>query len=175
MGEKVALIGAGGIGFDTAEFLTASHEPPSPDAFFAEWGVDPTYQTRGGVASPEPAGRGREVTMLQRAPGKLGMRLNKTTGWIHRSSAVRHGVKMIAGAQYRSIDDAGLHVDVQGEERVIEADTIVICAGQQSRRDLHEALVEAGCTVHLIGGAEIADDLDAKRAIDRGTRLGAVI
>lgn len=187
-GARVAVIGAGGIGFDTAEFLTEpAHspelrgEPVSTDEFLTHWGVDQTYAAAGGLGTAIPVAPARDVVMLQRKPGKLGAGLGKTTGWIHRTELARRGVEMIAGASYDRIDDAGLHVTVDGEPRLIEVDTIVLCSGQEPRRALAHELAALGVTandgptVHLIGGADVAGELDAKRAIDQGTRLAAIL
>ena len=180
VGERVAILGAGGIGFDVAEFLTAA-EPEDPEdiaGFLAHWGVDADYTHRGGVTTPEESISPREVVMLQRKSGKLGAGLGKTTGWIHRTELARRGVQMIPGAQYLGIDDDGLHVRLTGrdgevEDRALAVDSIVLCTGQDPRRDLHAELAELGVTSHLIGGADVASELDAKRAIDQGTRLAA--
>lgn len=180
VGERVAILGAGGIGFDVAEFLTAA-EPEDPEdiaGFLAHWGVDPTYAHPGGVTAPEESLSPREVVMLQRKTGKLGAGLGKTTGWIHRTEMARRGVQMIPGAQYLGIDDDGLHVQLTGEgdvaeRRVIAVDSVVLCTGQDPRRDLHDELAALGISSHLIGGADVAAELDAKRAIDQGTRLAA--
>jgi 2,4-dienoyl-CoA reductase (NADPH2) len=176
-GARVAIIGAGGIGFDVAEYLV--HEGPSPttdiDRWLHEWGVDKTLTARGGVegvvAAPEPPAR--QVWLLQRKAEKLGMRLGKTTGWVHRSTLKAKGVQMVGGVDYRRIDDAGLHIAVDGVERVLEVDDVVICAGQDPLRQLLEPLRAAGRTPHLIGGADVAAELDAKRAIAQGSELAA--
>jgi len=185
VGRKVAIIGAGGIGFDVAEFLV--HQGPSPSLdiqeFMREWGVDLTVQHRGGVQGmkpviPPPA---REIYLLQRKPSKVGKNLGKTTGWIHRTSLKKRNVQMIPGVTYRRIDDQGLHITVtpkgaeQGEDRLLPVDTIVICAGQEPLRDLQGDLEAAGLPVHLIGGADVAAELDAKRAISQGAHLAAAI
>ncbi|WP_323379464.1 NADPH-dependent 2,4-dienoyl-CoA reductase [Streptomyces durbertensis] len=177
VGDRVAVIGAGGIGFDVAEYLTDDGEAASqdPDAFFRQWGVDPEYRTAGGLREPvRPAPR-RTVHLLQRKTSKVGAGLGKTTGWIHRAELRHRGVTMVAGATYDRIDDEGLHVTVDGESRVLPVDTVVLCTGQEPRRDLHAELAAAGHTVHLIGGADVAAELDAKRAIDQGTRLAATV
>lgn len=180
VGERVAILGAGGIGFDVAEFLTAA-EPEDPEdiaGFLAHWGVDAEYSHRGGVTTPEESPSPREVVMLQRKTGKLGAGLGKTTGWIHRTELARRGVQMIPGAEYLGIDDAGLHVRLTGrggvpQDRTLAVDSIVVCTGQDPRRDLHDELAQRGVVAHLIGGADVASELDAKRAIDQGTRLAA--
>ena len=177
VGEKVAIIGAGGIGFDVAEFLTDTGEEASqaPEVFFRQWGVDLDYEERGGLRAPERIAPPRKVHLLQRKTSKVGKDLGKTTGWIHRLELRHRGVEMIAGAEYRRIDDEGLHLTVDGEDRVLDVDTIVLCAGQDPRRDLADALITAGRTVHVIGGADVAAELDAKRAIKQGTELAAAL
>jgi 2,4-dienoyl-CoA reductase (NADPH2) len=177
VGEKVAIIGAGGIGFDVAEYLTHEGNAASQDipTFMREWGVDMTLGARGGVegieARPEPSKRA--VSLLQRKQSKVGAGLGKTTGWIHRAGLEKRGVAMIPGCEYQKIDDEGLHVQVNGEGRLIAVDNVIICAGQTPRRELADAITSL--PVHLIGGADVAAELDAKRAIDQGTRLAAVI
>jgi len=173
VGKTVALIGAGGIGFDTAEFLLHQGISPSLDAakFFAEWGVDTTYQTRGGLATPQLEPTPRKVYLLQRKTSKVGDGLGKTTGWIHRTSLKNRGVEMIAGVTYQKIDDAGLHIRVEGQDRLLAVDNVVICAGQEPQRELQAALQAAGLAVQLIGGADKAEELDAKRAIKQGLEL----
>ena len=176
-GLRVAIIGAGGIGFDVAEFLV--HEGPSStlDAarWMAEWGVDPGFATRGGLLPPRPEAPAREVSLLQRSPGRPGARLGKTTGWIHRATLKGKRVQMLGGITYERIDDEGLHIRVGGESRRLPVDHVVICAGQEPRRDLVAPLRDAGREVHLIGGADVAAELDAKRAIDTGSRLAAAL
>ena len=174
VGEKVAIIGAGGIGFDTAEYLTHSGEPTSQNisAFMKEWGIDMSLNSRAGIegvkAQPEPSPR--EVFLLQRKTSKVGAGLGKTTGWIHRAGLAMKGVKMMPGCEYQRIDDQGLHILVDDQEKVLEVDNIVICAGQDPLRELAEGLKKP---YHLIGGADVATELDAKRAINQGTRLAA--
>lgn len=183
VGERVAVLGAGGIGFDVAEFLTqgAPEDPADIAAFLEHWGVDPSADTPGGLTAPPqpqatgPATNPRSVVMLQRKAGKLGAGLGKTTGWIHRTELARRGVTMVPGVEYRGIDEAGLRVFVDGGEHTIEADTIVLCTGQDPARELHAELSELGLSAHLIGGADVASELDAKRAIDQGTRLAAAL
>ncbi|WP_281357113.1 FAD-dependent oxidoreductase [Vogesella oryzae] len=179
VGRKVAIIGAGGIGFDTAEFLTHEGKSPSLDtaAFMREWGVDMDIATAGGLAAggPQPHPSPREVYLLQRKSSKVGEGLGKTTGWIHRSSLQMKQVKMIPGVSYERIDDAGLHVTIKGEPQLLAVDNIIICAGQDPLRELQQPLLAAGKPVHLIGGADVAAELDAKRAIDQGARLAASI
>ncbi len=180
VGAKVAIIGAGGIGFDVAEYLT--HQGTSPavdlDLWMAEWGVTDPAQARGGL---NPAGAlghpaARQVTLLQRRAGKIGKGLGKTTGWIHRMTLKKRGVRMISGVQYDQITDSGLLVTSEagaGQRRLIEADTIVLCAGQVSDRSLADAITAQGGNVHVIGGADLATELDAKRAINQGSTLAA--
>ncbi|PRH78138.1 NADPH-dependent 2,4-dienoyl-CoA reductase [Streptomyces solincola] len=175
VGRRVAVLGAGGIGFDVAEFLTDGGEGADrdPEAYFRQWGVDTAYAGRGGLRAPERSAPPREVHLLQRKTSKVGAGLGKTTGWIHRTELKHRGVTMVAGAVYERIDDEGLHLTVDGERRVLAVDTVVLCTGQEPRRELYEALVAAGASAHLIGGADVAAELDAKRAIDQGTRLAA--
>ncbi|MFI1675657.1 FAD-dependent oxidoreductase [Streptomyces sp. NPDC020607] len=177
VGERVAIIGAGGIGFDVAEFLTDGGEKASldPATYFRQWGVDMDYRERGGLTKPERPTPPRTVHLLQRKTSKVGKGLGKTTGWIHRTELRHRGVAMVAGVSYDLIDDAGLHITVDGESSVIPVDTVVLCSGQEPRRDLYEELVAAGASVHLIGGADVAAELDAKRAIKQGTELAAAL
>ncbi|MFF9852491.1 oxidoreductase [Streptomyces litmocidini] len=177
VGDRVAIIGAGGIGFDVAEFLTDGGEGASqdPETYFRQWGVDTSYENRGGLRAPERNAPPRQVHLLQRKTTKVGAGLGKTTGWIHRTELKHRGVTMVAGVSYERIDDAGLHVTIDGEPQLLPVDTVVLCAGQEPRRDLYEELVAAGRPAHLIGGADVAAELDAKRAIDQGTRLAATL
>ena len=177
VGQTVALIGAGGIGFDTAEYLLHEGVSPSLDAakFFAEWGVDTTYSTRGGLTPAHIEKSPRKVYLLQRKASKVGDGLGKTTGWIHRTSLKNRQVDMLNGVTYRKVDDAGLHITVGDKDMTIPADTIVVCAGQDPQRELQAELVAAGCSVHLIGGADKAAELDAKRAIKQGTELAVAL
>ncbi|MEX0732723.1 MAG: NADPH-dependent 2,4-dienoyl-CoA reductase [Aquisalimonadaceae bacterium] len=177
VGKRVAVIGAGGIGFDVCTFLAhpPNAAPPDPESFFREWGVDPTSLARGGIEGiraqpPQPA---RSIYLLQRKDEKLGRGLGKSTGWIHRHTLRAQGVEMIGGARYERIDGAGLHIRVGDEARVLEVDNVVICTGQLSRRELYSPLQNTGRPVHLIGGAHVAAELDAKRAIDQASRLAA--
>ena len=179
VGERVAIVGAGGIGFDVAEFLVTppGHSPTlNLKEWLAEWGVTDPAEVRGGVVRPRPSAPARQVTLLQRKAGKLGKGLGKTTGWIHRAALQMKQVEMIGGVNYERIMPGGLFV-TYGEERkdgqLIECDTVVLCAGQEPLRELHAPLQAAGVAVHLIGGADEANELDAKRAIDQGTRLAA--
>ncbi|HYE53123.1 MAG TPA: NADPH-dependent 2,4-dienoyl-CoA reductase [Azospirillaceae bacterium] len=173
VGGSVAVIGAGGIGFDVCEYLTHDGAGPDVSHFNAEWGIDPEYRAPGGLRPPAPSPAARQAILLQRKAGKVGDGLGKTTGWIHRTALKARGVRTQPGVAYRRIDDDGLHVAVGDREVLVPADTVVVCAGQEPERGLHEALLAAGCTVHLIGGADVAAELDAKRAIDQGTRLAA--
>lgn len=174
---KVAIIGAGGIGFDVGEFLVHEGESPSLDTgrWMAEWGVDPSFEARGALARPAPEAPARQVWLLQRSPGKPGARLGKTTGWIHRSTLKAKGVKMLGGVEYLGVDDSGLHIRVDGSEQTLDVGTVVVCAGQEPRRDLVDELTALGKTPHLIGGADVAAELDAKRAINQGSRLAATL
>ncbi len=176
-GAKVAIIGAGGIGFDVAEFLAEPGASASldPARWMAEWGVDPTFEAAGGLVAPRPEPSARQLWLLQRSPGRPGARLGKTTGWIHRATLKAKGVKMLGGVEYLGVDDDGLHVRIDGSEQVLAVDHVVVCAGQEPRRDLHAALVARGRNVHLIGGADVAAELDAKRAIAQGSRLAAAL
>ena len=178
-GRRVAVIGAGGIGFDVAEFLVQDGPSPSldPARWRAEWGVDFDGNRRGGLVRPQPEAPAREVWLLQRSPGRPGKRLGKTTGWIHRATLKAKGVHMLGGVRYLGMDDQGLLIEVDGAQRRLPVDTVVVCAGQEPRRELHDALRALGSTVpvHLIGGADMAAELDAKRAIDQGSRLAAAL
>jgi 2,4-dienoyl-CoA reductase (NADPH2) len=182
-GRRVAVIGAGGIGVDVSEFLTTEHSPTLDlDAWRAEWGVGDPALTRGGVATPVPVASAREVVLLQRKTTAIGKGLGKTTGWVHRAALKAKGVALVAGVtSYDRIDDAGLHVTVAtgegqtSEQRTYAVDTVVVCAGQESVRGLVDALAGSGLTTHVIGGADVAAELDAKRAIRQGTELAASI
>ncbi|MFJ9940095.1 oxidoreductase [Streptomyces erythrochromogenes] len=175
VGERVAVLGAGGIGFDVAEYLTDSGEGAAqdPDVYFRHWGVDTAYTGPGGLTAPERPAPPRQVHLLQRKATKVGAGLGTTTGWIHRAELKHRGVVSVAGASYDRIDHEGLHITVGGEQRLVPADTVVLCTGQEPRRDLYEALRAAGIEAHLIGGADVAAELDAKRAIRQGTELAA--
>ncbi|XKE46305.1 NADPH-dependent 2,4-dienoyl-CoA reductase [Halomonas organivorans] len=176
VGPRVAIIGAGGIGFDVAELLThVGHPALDVQAWCDEWGVDLAVSTPGGLRDPERPPVPRRVTLLQRKASKPGKGLGVTTGWVHRASLRHRGVEALAGCEYMGIDDAGLHIRIDGEPRLLEVDSVVICAGQESVRDWLEPLREAGVSVHIIGGADEAAELDAKRAIDQGTRLAAAL
>jgi 2,4-dienoyl-CoA reductase (NADPH2) len=179
VGQRVAIIGAGGIGFDVASYITRQHKSTSldPDEFFKEWGVDKNYEHPGGLAAvrPRPPEAERAVYLLQRKTSKIGESLGKTTGWIHRVTLKQRNVTMINGVAYNRIDERGLHITLKDEPGLLEVDTVVICAGQEPLRDLEEELQNAEVPVHLIGGADLAVELDAKRAIDQGARLAAEI
>ena len=174
VGKRVAVIGAGGIGFDVSELLSHEGHPTMEVAAWCdEWGVDLAVGERGGLKAPQPPRSPRSIVMLQRKSSKPGKNLGKTTGWVHRASLKQRGVETLTGCEYVRIDDAGLHIRREGQEQVVEVDTIVVCAGQESVRDLISPLAQAGSRVHVIGGADEAAELDAKRAIDQGTRLAA--
>ena len=179
VGERVAIIGAGGIGFDAAMYLSQQGESTSKNIaeFCLEWGIDTSLQHAGGLR-PEGthlAKSPRQIVMLQRKTSKPGEGLGKTTGWIHRTTLLARGVKMLAGVSYERIDDEGLHITVGGEPQTLAVDNVIICAGQDPRRELAEPLRELGKTLHLIGGADVAMELDARRAIAQGTRLALEI
>ncbi len=177
VGERVAVIGAGGIGVDVSEFLTHMTSPTlDVDAWRAEWGVTDPAAARGGLAKPAPEPSPRTVYLLQRKTSKIGKGLGKTTGWVHRAALKAKRVEQVSGVRYDRIDDAGLHISYgkkHEHSRVLDVDTIVVCAGQESQRELVDALTERGVSTHVIGGADVAAELDAKRAIDQGTRLAA--
>ncbi len=177
VGKRVAVVGAGGIGFDVSELLVHKGESSSlnKEAFLREWGIDTNFEKRAGIAGmkPEFEEAARDVYLLQRKSSKIGQNLGKTTGWIHRSNLKKRGVQMINNVSYDLIDEEGLHIKVGEETKVLPVDSIVICAGQDSLRELYDGLEGKGISTHLIGGAEVAAELDAKRAIDRGARLAA--
>ena len=175
VGKRVAVVGAGGIGFDVSEYVTHQGESSTlnVDAWKREWGVGDPAQTPGGLVAPVPPTAAREVTLLQRKAEKLGKRLGKTTGWIHRASLAALGVKMVGGVTYDAITPDGIMLGSDKGSELLEVDTIVMCAGQVPMRDLADALEAAGKPVHVIGGADVAAELDAKRAIDQGARLAA--
>lgn len=179
VGKKVAIIGAGGIGFDVAEYLTHDGKPTSLDvsAFLKEWGIDGQNEVRGGVENmvAETLPNPREVYLLQRKQSKPGESLGKTTGWIHRTSLKNKNVNMIGGVTYQKIDDRGLHISRNGKTELLEVDNVVICAGQRSKNDLYEPLKNMGVNVHLVGGAYKAAELDAKEAINQASRLAATL
>ncbi|MFW6278500.1 MAG: FAD-dependent oxidoreductase, partial [Halorhodospira sp.] len=176
VGQRVAIIGAGGIGFDVAELLTHADRPAlDRDAWCAEWGVDLAVATPGGLVVPCRPEVPRRVFLLQRKRSKPGRGLGKTTGWVHRASLRQRGVETLAGCEYLAIDDAGLHIRHQGEPRLLAVDSVVVCAGQEPVRELLEPLTAGGIETHLIGGADEAAELDAKRAIEQGTRVAAAL
>ena len=176
VGKRVAIIGAGGIGFDTGEFLLHDPAHPLPQpirTWTGEWGVDLDATVEGGLVKPVPAHPYRQLYLLQRKSTRPGAGLGKTSGWVHRAALVRGGVQMLAGVQYDRIDDAGLHITVGGEQRLLEVDNVVVCAGQESLDELTPATIPAGIRFHKIGGAVLAAELDAKRAIREGAELAA--
>ncbi|WP_165855586.1 NADPH-dependent 2,4-dienoyl-CoA reductase [Marinobacter sp. JSM 1782161] len=185
VGKTVAVIGAGGIGFDVSEFLThdAGHQAEGEQVSVAdwqqEWGVNPAFEGEGGLAERQPTSSPRKIYLMQRKTSKVGGGLGKTSGWVHRNSLKHRDVEMLGGCRYDRIDDAGLHITVTGkdgktsESRVLDVDHVVICAGQESFRELHDQLSAAGIRSHLIGGADLAEELDAKRAIRQGTEVAA--
>lgn len=175
VGPRVAVIGAGGIGFDVSEYLVHHGESPSehPDLWRREWGVGDPAQTAGGLADPAPSPPARQVWLLQRKAEKPGRHLGKTTGWIHRAALMAKGVRMLGGVQYDAITADGLHITRDGKAEILPVDTVVLCAGQVSDRRLADQLIAAGVTPHVIGGADLAAELDAKRAIDQAARLAA--
>lgn len=177
VGHRVAIIGAGGIGFDTAEFLAHEGESGStnPQKFYDEWGIDPNYEHVGGLKSPQIDVSKREIYLLQRKSNSVGAGLGKTTGWIHRTGLKQREVKMVPGVQYKKIDDQSLHVEINDQPTVLEVDHIVICAGQEPFTAMFNELNASGKSVHLIGGAKEAGELDAKRAIRQGAELAAII
>ena len=179
VGHKIAIIGAGGIGFDVAEFLTHGHTSTSlnRDAFFKEWGVDMEYRQPGGLSPEGPVISSpiRHVFLLQRKGSKMGKDLGKTTGWIHRTTLKRRGIIMLNGLTYERIDDRGLYITRKEKTELLQVDNVVICAGQEPLRELYDEIITSGISAHLIGGAQRAAELDAKRAIDQGCRLAATI
>ncbi len=177
VGKRVAIIGAGGIGFDTAEYLTHEGESASlnPEKFYDEWGIDTAYHHMGGLKQPKTEPSLREVYLLQRKQKAVGANLGKTTGWIHRTGLKHKHVQMMSGVNYEKIDDQGLHITVDGKPMLLEVDNVVICAGQESYTAMFEQLQADGKRVHLIGGAREAGELDAKRAIRQGAELAAII
>jgi 2,4-dienoyl-CoA reductase (NADPH2) len=179
-GQRVAVVGAGGIGFDVSEYLVSEGHSTTLDtaAWLREWGVADPAIARGGLGKPELAPPSRQVYLLQRKAAPLGKGLGKTTGWIHRAALRMKRVEMIGGVNYERIDERGLHVsfgEAHEKPMLIEVDTVVLCAGQEPARELAAPLREQGVNVHLIGGADVATELDAKRAIEQGTRLAAAL
>lgn len=179
VGEKVAVIGAGGIGFDISELLLEETDPSSlnVDKWLAEWGVDKTLQSRSGIegVKPEIEKSRRTVYLLKRSDDKFGSSLGKTTGWVHRANIKKHGVVEIGSVEYNKIDDEGLHITVGKESRVLDVDSVVICAGQVSNKSLYDEYSVKYKNAHLIGGADLATEIDAKRAINQGARLAATL
>jgi 2,4-dienoyl-CoA reductase (NADPH2) len=173
-GKRVAVIGAGGIGVDVSVFLT--HEPGETlEEWNAHWGVGDPALHAGGLTEPKPRAPAREVTLVQRKTTPIGIGLGRTSGWAHRAVLRQSGVRQVSGASYDRIDDAGLHLTVDGEPLLVEVDHVVLCTGQESVRSLYDELVAAGAPAHLIGGADVAAELDAKRAIEQGTRVAAAL
>ncbi|MEO9802462.1 MAG: NADPH-dependent 2,4-dienoyl-CoA reductase [Reichenbachiella sp.] len=178
VGDKVAIIGAGGIGFDVAEYLSQEGESPSLNIedFMHEWGVDIKNEKRGGLIAPEMPKARREIIILQRSDSKMGARLGKTTGWIHRTTLKHKQVKMLTHVTYDKIDDEGLHITIGGKEKkILDVDHVILCAGQLSENSLVDELQAKGLKVTKVGGADVAAELDAKRAIDQATRLAAAL
>jgi 2,4-dienoyl-CoA reductase (NADPH2) len=175
IGRRVAIVGAGGIGFDVAEYLVANGQSATlnPAEWRKEWGVGDPAETPGGLCEPTPEPPAREVWLLQRKAEKPGRGLGKTTGWIHRAALAAKGVKMLGGVSYERITDEGLWITRDGQPQLLAVDDVVLCAGQLPARGLYDRLVAAGITAHVIGGADVAAELDAKRAIDQGARLAA--
>ena len=177
VGGRVALIGGGGIGVDTAHFLAdaPAHEAQAEAAFCADWGVSRDLQVRGGLTTPQPSPGARQIWLCQRSAGKVGRYLGKTTAWAHRALLAKRGVQILTEVQYEGVDDAGLHLRVGETPRLLPVDHIVLCAGQESEQSLRAPLEAAGVAVTVIGGAERAAELDAKRAIDQACRLAATL
>jgi 2,4-dienoyl-CoA reductase (NADPH2) len=179
VGKRVAVIGAGGIGFDVAEFLVGEGHSPTLDLplWLREWGVQDPSTARGGVAGVKPVVMppARQVWLLQRKDGKPGAGLGKTTGWIHRATLRMKRVEMLSGVTYDGIDDRGLHISIDGASQVIKVDHLVLCTGQEPLQELLGPLRAAGVKVHVVGGADLATELDAKRAISQASRLAAEI
>ena len=177
VGKRVAVIGAGGIGFDVSEYLSHEGESTSQniDSWLQEWGIDKTLQSRAGIEGmkPEYHPSPRKIFMFKRSAGKFGGNLGKTTGWIHRSTLKKKKVQFIGEVSYNKIDDQGLHYTKNNEDKVLEVDNIIICAGQTPFKELYQPLLDAGKNTHVIGGADFASELDAKRAINQGARLAA--
>ncbi|RUO40717.1 NADPH-dependent 2,4-dienoyl-CoA reductase [Pseudidiomarina aestuarii] len=176
LGKRVAIIGAGGIGFDVAEYLTTEESPTLDVKAWSEiWGVDHNYSDRGGLTKPVQEHSPRQIYLLQRKTSKVGAGLGKTSGWVHRATLAKKGVSMLAGCSYKAVTEKGLLIERDGEVTELEVDHIVICAGQIPQRELQQQLIDAGQSVHLIGGADVAAELDAKRAIRQGAELAAQI
>jgi 2,4-dienoyl-CoA reductase (NADPH2) len=178
VGNNVAIIGAGGIGFDVATYLSEKSLTNDPEAWLKNWGVDKNYHNNGALLDKQNIPKHnpeRNITLIQRKTTKVGKGLGKTSGWVHRANLVKQGVNMVAGASYKAITDKGLVIEVDGKEQLLEVDNIIICAGQESNRDLQQALIDGGLPVHLIGGANVASELDAKRAIRQAAELAVKI
>jgi len=177
VGARVAIIGAGGIGFDVAEFLVEHAPSPTTDVtrWTREWGVDMQLRNRSGLQPPRPEAPARQIWLLQRSEGRPGARLNKTTGWVHRATLKAKQVTMLGKVSYERFDDRGLHITVDGKPQLLPVDHVVVCAGQEPNRRLADELIAAGMKVHVIGGADVAAELDAKRAIAQGTRVASGI
>ena len=177
VGKKVAIIGAGGIGFDVACFLAEKESlATNPEKWLTNWGVDKTYQHDGALLpQAEHSPTDREIYLLQRKETKVGKGLGKTTGWIHRATLQKNGVQMIPGVAYKAIDDQGLHIEVKGETQILPVDNVIVCAGQEPERSLYQQLIDANVSVHLVGGADVAAELDAKRAIRQAAELAMKI
>ncbi|WP_028772188.1 FAD-dependent oxidoreductase [Shewanella waksmanii] len=176
LGDKVALIGAGGIGFDMAHFLCeAESSTLQPEKWLKQWGIDKSYQDRGGLTQPEQSPQHKQVHLLQRKTTKMGKGLGKTTGWIHRSVLKQHQVAMQTGVSYQSFDDKGLHIEVDQQPQTLAVDNVVLCAGQESNTQLVDEMKATGLPVHLIGGVDVAAELDAKRAIRQGAELAIAL
>ncbi|NWO03220.1 MAG: NADPH-dependent 2,4-dienoyl-CoA reductase [Idiomarinaceae bacterium] len=176
VGKKVAVIGAGGIGFDVSEYLTTEKSLTLDEPEWSErWGIDKSYTDRGGLKPQQPEQSPRQVWLLQRKESKVGKGLGKTSGWVHRNELKSKSVNMWNGVTYHRIVPEGIEIEREGEKQLLEVDNVIICAGQVPQRSLHDALQSAGQTVHLIGGADVAAELDAKRAIRQGTELAAEI
>ncbi|MBY6106124.1 NADPH-dependent 2,4-dienoyl-CoA reductase [Ferrimonas balearica] len=179
VGKRVALMGAGGIGFDMGEFLSEAHESATlhPNTWLAQWGIDPEYQSNGGLIERDSTAfeSAREITLLQRKTTKPGKGLGKTTGWIHRTVLKDRGVTMLSGVEYLKVDDQGLHIRHDGSEKCLEVDTVVLCTGQESNRSLGEMLAEMGKPFQYVGGADVAAELDAKRAIRQAAEIAAAL
>ena len=173
VGEKAVVIGAGGIGFDVSIYLTDGGHAFTKENYLTEWGIDTSIKENGGLSTKKEMQGKRKVTMLKRSKDKFGSSLGKTTGWIHKTTLEDRKVEQISGVSYKSIDAEGITIEVKGKEQKILCDTIVLCAGQDPNRDLLESLQKSGKPVHLIGGADVSAELDAKRSIDQGTRLAA--
>ncbi|MGS0726065.1 FAD-dependent oxidoreductase, partial [Shewanella sp. 0m-11] len=176
IGQKVALIGAGGIGFDMAHYLCESESSTLDlNRWLKQWGIDKDYKEPGGLTEPVSETEHREVYLLQRKATKMGKGLGKTTGWIHRSVLKQHEVSMKTGVSYEKFDDQGLHIKIDGQDEVLDVDNVILCAGQVSNTELVDEMKSTGIPVHLIGGVDVAAELDAKRAIRQGAELAIAL